>query len=210
MLVLGRRSGTRGEPLVTSYYDIRPPKLTPAEIPAGEDVREQAAMFTAWRELGWNFTEGARRTPQLVTKRSPIRFRRAVWQMARFFQREGRYDFVGYGYEGKDPDATAHGCLWFDPRGGAERCAVIGAACFRWMEWDDAPAGWLLCWVWLHPYQRGRGHLARAWPFFRVRFAGFEVDPPFSPAMVGFLRRVDPDVLSALEARARRRREVST
>jgi hypothetical protein len=75
---------------------------------------------------------------------------------------------------------------------------AIGACCFRWRKWADAPPGWALAWVWFHPYERRRGHLTRAWPYFRARFGDFIAEPPLSPAMQAFMLKQQDD--SAVEA----------
>jgi hypothetical protein len=138
--------------------------------------------------------EGVRSTPQSVTTTSPIRYRRAVWRLATYFRREFGYDFVQYGHEGHEDDATARAFLWFG------RNVVIGACCFRWREWTDAPAGWAMQWIWLHPYSRSCGYLTRAWPYFRARFGDFHVERPLSRAMAGFLESVGTQTPSVEEA----------
>jgi hypothetical protein len=42
---------------------------------------------------------------------------------------------------------------------------------------------WALQWIWFHPYERRKGHLRNAWPYFLDRFGTFQVEPPLSPAM---------------------------
>lgn len=50
------------------------------------------------------------------------------------------------------------------------------------------PHAWSMTWVWLHPFERRRGHLSKVWPFMTARYGSFAVDRP-SPAMRAFLTR---------------------
>jgi len=50
---------------------------------------------------------------------------------------------------------------------------AVGAACFRWQNWSNAPASWELSWVWFHPFARRRGHLSKAWPKFKAKYGSF-------------------------------------
>jgi len=131
--------------------------------------------------------------PARVTWKSPAPLRRAVYRLARYFQREFRYDFVQYGYEGREDDPDAVAFLWphVEAVPGDDRFSfpVVGACCFRWRDWSDAPASWAFQWAWLHPYFRRRGLLSGAWPAFRAEFGGFVVEPPLSDAMAAFLRK---------------------
>jgi hypothetical protein len=126
----------------------------------------------------------------LVLPGSPRTWRRAVYRMAQFFKWEGGYDFTQYGYDGQEDD-WAPAFVWHRGELDGERWSdtAFGACCFRWREWTDAPPGWALQWIWLHPYERSHGHLTAAWPFFRARFGDFLVEPPLSRAMKGFLAK---------------------
>jgi hypothetical protein len=118
-----------------------------------------------------------------VTWRSPLPLRRAVWECARHFCRELRYDFPQYGYRGRDSDRDHVAYLWTDP--GWIPAHVVGAACFRLRE-----RGYALQWAWLHPFFRRRGLLTAAWPAFRTEFGDFAVERPLSEAMQAFLRKI--------------------
>lgn len=129
----------------------------------------------------------------LVTLKSPLPYRRAVYTVSTYFKREGHYDFAQYGYDGHEEDPDARAFLWHEMDGWGERPkdTVIGACCFRWRVYSDAPPGWGLQWVWFHPYRRGEGHLTKAWPVFKRHFGEFEVEPPLSYAMEGFLKKIN-------------------
>jgi hypothetical protein len=128
-----------------------------------------------------------------VTSRSPQALGKAVYRLAQFFRREFRYDFVQYGYEGRDDDPEHVAFLWVHPEGLGSSdlfmVTAVGACCFRWRAWRDAPHGHALQWVWFHPYWRRRGLLSEAWPAFRERFGDFVTEPPLSDAMRSFLAK---------------------
>lgn len=67
---------------------------------------------------------------------------------------------------------------------------TVGACCFRWREWVDAPHGWALQWILLHPYFRHQGILSNAWSLFTQRFGSFHVEEPLSEAMHNFLFKI--------------------
>lgn len=126
-----------------------------------------------------------------VTTKSNARSRRAVWKCAQFFRREFGYDFVQYGHEGREDDASARAYLWLggvDGKTGDD--VVVGACCFRLRTWEKLPKPiWALQWVWMHPYARNKGHLKDAWPYFCARFGEFDVEGPYSKAMCAFLSK---------------------
>jgi hypothetical protein len=130
-----------------------------------------------------------------VTAQSALPLRRAVFQCARYFRHEMRYDFIQYGQDGRETDPDHVAFLWPDPQAlrfaGNDDVLVpaVGAGCFRWRQWQDAPHGWALQWLWLHPYQRRQGLLTAAWPAFRDEFGDFVCEPPLSDAMKGFLAK---------------------
>lgn len=118
---------------------------------------------------------------------SPARLRRAVYTLARYGSRECGWGGPPYGFEGRETDPRATAFLW-------EHFGILGGACcFRWRRYTDAPPEWALQWVWLHPYWRGCGLLAEAWPYFRERFGAFVVEGPISSGMRAFLAKHDPE-----------------
>ena len=130
----------------------------------------------------------------VVTATSRPVLRRAVECIAYYFRREFSYDFVQYcSLEMEDDGHRAY--LWTDPQTlKNDKETVIGACCFRWRRWKDVPAdfpaeSYCLQWLWLHPYQRRKGVLSKAWPYFLARFDPFVPEGPHSPAMEAFLRK---------------------
>jgi hypothetical protein len=98
---------------------------------------------------------------------------------------------VQYGYEGREENPGDVAFLWPHQEaadsGDEFLVPMVGACCFRWREWQDAPDGWALQWAWFHPWHRRRGLLSRSWPAFRQEFGAFLVEPPLSEAMAVFL-----------------------
>ena len=131
-------------------------------------------------------------SPHCVTQRSSSAERRAVWQLADYFRREFQFDFVPYGDHGRESDASARAYLWLrdtEPSRTVAK-AAYGACCFRWRVLSNGSAGWLLSWIWFHPFERGKGHLTSVWPFFQARFGDFAVELPLSHAMEAFLHKM--------------------
>jgi hypothetical protein len=119
-----------------------------------------------------------------IANGSPKPARRAVETLARYFQREFGYDLIQYSAdEASDPRDRVF--LWLEDRCGSYE--AIGAACFRWREWENVPHGLGLAWIWIHPYLRRHGILGAHWDFFRHLYGDFSVEPPLSPAMKAFL-----------------------
>lgn len=141
----------------------------------------------------------------VVTARSPLAHRRAVERLGIYLKREEHYDFPIYDaeeaaqYSGRAGDVAF---LWTSYRAAdwgksGELHPAVGACCFRWRQWSDAPAGWALAWAWFHPYERRRGHLKRAWPYFCERFGNFLPEPPLTPAMKSFVRTMQDRAVKA-------------
>ena len=128
------------------------------------------------------------RNPLRVVIKSPAEHRRAVWRISQFFRREFGYDFDQYEYEGKesDPDHVAY--LWVPPdvELAGWRVHCIDATCFRKRE-----ASMRMEWVWLNPFFRSRGLLGNAWPMLKAIHGEFQLCPPLSPAMEGFLKSLE-------------------
>ena len=125
-----------------------------------------------------------------VTRHSPRPHKNAVYRLASYFRRELNYDFVQYHPNDTD-DYRAF--IWDEHRyeSLARPHSVVGAACFRWREWTDAPHGYALQWVWIHPFFRRQGLLREAWPHFQEQFKDFVAEAPLSLAMKQFLKKVD-------------------
>ncbi len=140
-------------------------------------------------------------SPFKVLPVSPLCMRKYVERFALHFKRELRFDFPQF-ESSETPDKpyfvrweaflfhVSADDLWHGE--GPVKRRFVGGACFRWREWENAPAGWEMDWVWFHPYFRSRGHLRNAWPAFRQEYGAFDLARPLSPAMEVFLRSVEP------------------
>jgi hypothetical protein len=142
---------------------------------------------TWYFDVDWGDMSSSRLQP--VDIGSPLRVRRAVYQLAQFFRREFEYDFVQYGYEGREEDESHRAFLWCSHRE-VDNCAV-GACCFRVRDWMQEVGwkGWAMQWIWMHPYHRRQGLLTKSWPLFTKLFGKFDVEPPVSHAMEAFLQK---------------------
>lgn len=131
----------------------------------------------------------------VVTPTSPQVLRRAVTCIAHYFRREITNGMLQYSSSEEDDDGhraylwANEGCLHNG------KITVFGACCFRLRQWPHPlPEGfpeesYALQWLWLHPYERRKGHLSKAWPYFLARFDPFVPEGPFSPGMDAFLRK---------------------
>ena len=71
-----------------------------------------------------------------------------------------------------------------------KRVRFFGAIGMRWKKYDDMPEGWFMTWVWFHPSEQKKGHLTNAWPHILRLFPNFFPDPPITPAMQSFLKKI--------------------
>jgi len=164
-----------------SHYDIKLPKITSHETIPWHEMEAQ------WEAMGPLGTEQLHCPGLTVTYKSPANHRKAIEQIARYFRREFHYDFVQYLANEEDTKAISYG--WLSSGYLGESNTVTGGCSFRWREWSDAPAGWSLSWIWMHPYCRNNGLLSKNWPCFVARFGEFHVETPYSPAMAAFLNK---------------------
>jgi len=73
----------------------------------------------------------------------------------------------------------------------SEKIRCFGAVGIRWAKkYDEIPQGWFMTWAWFHPSEQRKGHLEIAWPHILKLFPNFMPDPPYSPAMKAFLRKI--------------------
>lgn len=122
--------------------------------------------------------------PELVTSRSPSWKHFEMYERARAFKREERYDFVQWGGPDGDDDPMAHGFLMSDDEG-----RILGAISFRWREPKNRSGFWGLQWVWIAPKLRRSGVLSSRWAAYRNRFGDFWVESPISETMQAFLAK---------------------
>lgn len=123
-----------------------------------------------------------------VYENSPKSIKNAVYKIAQYFRREFRYDFVQYAQEEDFTEDESQIFIWTH-REYTTNEVVIGAARFNWRKWKDAPDGWALSWVWIHPFEREKGRLSNSWPIFKKKFGDFFVEPPLSNAIRHFMKK---------------------
>lgn len=138
------------------------------------------------------------RSPLLVIPTSPLPMRQRVEKLGGYFRREFHTDFPPFlasEVPGQFGCTRYESYLFFEnardhlEEGKPMPRRVVGAACFRWQHWTDAPASWEFSWIWLHPFSRGRGHLSRAWPTFEERYGVFAISQVLSRDMNAFLAK---------------------
>ena len=130
-----------------------------------------------------------------VSHQEPWRHRKAVEKIAYYFRREFGYDFPPYTTNRTKEEECVFMWIGLDfDWSGNEKAVAYGACGFL----REPHEYWGLAWVWMHPYERRKGHLSMAWPYFQERFGTFLAYPPYSPEMKAFLsskREGDPDWL---------------
>lgn len=107
-----------------------------------------------------------------------------MYRRAFAFKRELDYMFSQWA-ERPEQDPEPVGFLFIDADN-----RVVGSAAFRPQSGEECRP-WRLAWIWLAPGFRRQGHLERHWDLFRQRFGEFDIEPPLSEAMKGFLRKRD-------------------
>ena len=122
-------------------------------------------------------------------KNQPISIHKAVEQIAYYFKREFKFDFVQYcAYEDKD-NSKSDAYIWIDTNW--DDTFAVGAANFRFLGDVGQPKKWSLEWVWFHPYYRNQGLLSTAWPYFEKKYGkGFLIEPPLSKSMEAFIKKM--------------------
>jgi len=137
-----------------------------------------------------------------VLPESSVRERKFVEKLAKYFKKEMQFDFPQFqASETKEHTWHVPYSAWLFYETACDRIEedketpsrIYGACCFRWREYDDDPASWELDWLWLHPYFRGKGYLAKHWGFLRNKFAPFYISQPASPSMNRFLQKHNED-----------------
>ncbi|MFF1340762.1 hypothetical protein ACFVYT_23100 [Streptomyces sp. NPDC058290] len=121
-----------------------------------------------------------------------MQLRQAVEALGRCFQREMRFDFPPFTAK-PSPHHVAEsveGLLFNSKKLFATFPVATGAAGMSVQEGEP----WL-DWIWIHPFERGRGLVDAAWSDLERTYGSeFRIQQPISRAMKGFLRRreVDP------------------
>lgn len=125
-----------------------------------------------------------------VSWTSPLWQQRQVFLRARAFKREFNYSTIQWAEDG-ETDNWADAYLFTN-----EESRIVGVVVFRYRQYQDAPKGWALQWVWFAPAFRRQGYLSKYWPQLRQRYLDFHVEPPVSDAMKAFLvKRGDSHLL---------------
>lgn len=118
----------------------------------------------------------------------PLATRKALYQFAVYFRREFRYDFVQYSVEDDGANLDHMVAFLFYEHDWATKNTAYGGCIFRYRcNWTNVDPHWALQWIWLHPYERGRGRLTNVWGYFEEKFGNFVVEEPLSSAMKAFL-----------------------
>ena len=146
-------------------------------------LREQKNVHQGEAPAGVSF--------RVIGPRSPKAWRCEVEKLARYFRRELGFDFPPYTANESDSDSepSRDRVLVFSKFDWEDTIYFIGAIGVRWVEWDDAPPCWSFTWAWMHPYERRKGHLTRAWPVLMEMFPNPHMEPPVSEAMQRFLEK---------------------
>lgn len=110
-----------------------------------------------------------------------------------YMSREMHYDFP-LAWNNEEDEETKAYFLLHD--GGWDYTSVlpIGIAVFSKAPYTNVdPNQWFLMFVWVHPFMRGQGALARVWSHFKQEFGDFELQRPISIGMKAFLERQKKD-----------------
>ena len=172
-----------------SYYDLQFPLLRMARNPHQREANHAQVYDAPFLVIG----------PQ-----SPLSWLKVVEKMAYYFKRELGYETPTFVADDRfEPELRHDRILVFykskildhkpsvrNPKDFINAYIFFGAIGVRWQQWKDVPASWSLPWVWLHPYERRKGHLTNAWPLVLKMFPNPVVEQPISQAMTGFLNKV--------------------
>lgn len=145
----------------------------------------------------------AKELPFLVIgPKSPLSWRKAVDEIGCYFKRELRFEQFPYSIR-EDFETHMDRVLVFhspkivdrdptprNPKDHTTYHVFWGAVCIR-RRIGEKSANWAIAWAWLHPYERRRGHLTNAWPLILKMFPNPELEPPVSPAMEAFHKKVN-------------------
>ena len=166
-----------------SYYDLKFPFLRIANNPHQREANHALADDAPFLVIG----------PQ-----SPLSWLKAVEGMAYYFKRELKFESPAFVVNDRfDPEAQRDRVLVFYKREILERKPTprntkdffnayifLGAIGIRWKQEKNDSTSWSLPWVWIHPYERRKGHLTNAWPSLLKMFPNPLVEKPISRAPI--------------------------
>jgi hypothetical protein len=128
---------------------------------------------------------------------SPLSYREAARRLAENFA--NCTPFGSAPYEANESEVygitySRDRVLLFSKKIGAGRIRCFGAVGMRWKkyEYTDMPEGegWFMTWAWFHPTEQRKDHLRNAWPHISRLFPDFMPQPPATPAMGAFLKKI--------------------
>lgn len=122
-----------------------------------------------------------------VGKDSPIYIHKLIEDYSRYFKLEGGFDFTQYTALEDIGQKKCKAYIFVNENW--EGVHIVGACAFRFLGDIGQSNKWSLQWVWFHPFFRNRGLLTSAWSYFKSKFFDFDVEPPISKAMEGFLKK---------------------
>lgn len=118
----------------------------------------------------------------VVTPSSPLRLRRIAERMGRQFTYETRFDAV-YSAAAPEPGVV----LLPSCRRHLVQARLIAGG----IGIGDAADGPVATWIYVHPYERGCGLIAEAWPFVMRTWPGIRLRGPFTPAGAALRDRLE-------------------
>lgn len=117
-------------------------------------------------------------------------YKNALQKIALFFKREKGYDFVQYTAD-EVLDSNIKAFIFISERN-YELDSIYGGCCFRKRKYKDGGISWALQWIWIHPYEREKGHFKKAFPLFKDLLGEFEIEGPYSRPMWNFVSKYVP------------------
>jgi hypothetical protein len=112
--------------------------------------------------------------------------RLAVEVIAKYFCREGKFDFSQYD---ANEISDRRDRVYLLTLNRSTHWLGVGAVCFRWRKRTNAPHGLALAWVWINPFLRRKGILSTYWVGLRNLHGDFSIEPELSKAMTEFLAK---------------------
>jgi hypothetical protein len=122
---------------------------------------------------------------------SPVRPRiprhlQVVNRFGRYLSREQGYDFP---LEWDDENGESRAYFFTSWRSLMTVTTIQPVGCAVFQKYSSADP-WQFEWAWIHPYERGRGHMTNAWPKFKEEFGDFTIQQPLSFGMKVFLTKL--------------------